>query len=106
MKLKVHRLPQADDDLWEIWATIALERPKAADRFVSRIYAAEDLLCEFPQLGEARPELAADLRKWTVGPYLMLYRLMPDAIEVVRILHGAQDLPTVVARPSSNPPAD
>ncbi|HZZ90552.1 MAG TPA: type II toxin-antitoxin system RelE/ParE family toxin [Caulobacteraceae bacterium] len=96
MAHKVKRLPRADDDLWELWAHIAVERPKAADRLVARFYAAEDLLSDFPQLGEARPDLAPDLRKWTVDPYLMLYRITHEAIEIVRILHGAQDLAAVL----------
>jgi plasmid stabilization system protein ParE len=28
----------------------------------------------------------------------MLYRITPEAIEIVRILHGAQDLPAIVGK--------
>ena len=94
MPNRVRRLPKADDDLWELWAAIAIDKPKAADHFVQRIYAAEDLLADFPEIGEARPEFAPGLRKWTVGPYLMFYRVTPAGIDIVRIVHGAQDLPT------------
>jgi len=104
--LRVRRLPQANDDLWELWATIAIDKPKAANRFVGRIYAAEDLLADFPQLGEARTDLAPDLRKWTVGLYLMFYRITPDGVDIVRIVHGAQDLPALTGPLSPESPDD
>lgn len=93
MPLRVRRLPQAVEDAFDIWATIAVDNERAADRLVARFYAAEDLLAAFPEIGEARPEIATDLRKWTVSPYVMLYRVTDIAVEVVRIVHGARDLP-------------
>lgn len=93
MALRTRRLPQAIADLDDIWFEIAADNPRAADRFAGRVYEAEGLLAEFPQLGEARPDLGPDLRKWTVGTYLIVYRIDPDFITVIRILHGARDLP-------------
>lgn len=93
MPLRVRRLPQAVDDLFDIWATLAVDNEHAADRLIERFYAAEDLLGAFPEIGEARPEIAMDLRKWTVSPYVMLCRVTSDAVEIVRVVHGARDLP-------------
>lgn len=76
--------------------TIAEDSLRAADAVVRNIYAAEDRLATFPELGELRPEFGADFRKWTVGKYLILYKIEPAAIAVVRILHGARDIPTVL----------
>ncbi len=81
--------------MFDIWATIAVDSQSAADRLAARFYAAEDLLGAFPEIGEARPEIAADLRKWTVSPYVMLYRVTADAVEIVRVVHGARDLPAL-----------
>lgn len=92
MPHKVRRHPQAVEDLDEIWLTIALDNRRAADRLAERIYRAEDLIAEFPEVGEARPELGAGVRKWTIGKYIMFYRTEGDAINVIRILHGARDL--------------
>ena len=92
MPLKVRRLPQAVDDLHEIWLQIALDSQRAADRFAELVYAAEDMLADYPALGEARPDLASGLRKWRVWKYLLLYRVDEDAVTIVRILHGARDL--------------
>ena len=92
----MRRLARADEDIFDIWATIATDSPRAADRLVQRFYAAEDLLAQFPEIGEARSDLAPEIRKWTVGAYLMLYRVTEDAVVIVRVLYGARDLPSVL----------
>jgi toxin ParE1/3/4 len=50
------------------------------------------LLADHPQLGPARPDIAADCRYFPVGSYLILYRLIPDGIEVVRVVQGSRRL--------------
>lgn len=45
------RRPVALQDLSNIWLTIALDNPNAADRVASRIYDAEERLAAFPELG-------------------------------------------------------
>jgi toxin ParE1/3/4 len=70
-----------------------MDSPKAADRLVQRFYQAEDLLAQFPEIGEARPDLAPDIRKWAVGAYLMFYRVTADTVLITRVLYGARDLP-------------
>ena len=50
-------------------------------------------LSENPRLGPARPDLAADLRYFPVGRYVLLYREIPGGVEIVRCVHGARDLP-------------
>lgn len=95
MPLKVRRLPQAADDMFEIWAAVAAHNARAADRLIDRFYDAEEVLGRNPEIGEARPEIAPDFRKWTVAPYVMFYRVTADAVEVVRVLHGARDFEAV-----------
>ena len=60
-----------------------------------RIEEAERLLAEHPLIGQARPHLHPDLRGWLVRPYLILYRVDPDYLSIVRIVHGARDLPSL-----------
>ncbi len=43
-------------------------------------------------MGPARPDLAADLRYFVVGAYLILYRESDDSVEIVRVVHGAMNL--------------
>lgn len=92
MALEVRRSTLADRDLDDIWLYIAIDNVTAADQLVDRIAAAEDRLALFPRLGKARDDIAPDLRGWTVGDYIVLYRVTLSHLEIVRIVHGARDL--------------
>lgn len=83
----------ASADLEDIWLFIAQDSPDAADRFIRTIVSRFPTLASLPYLGRQREELAARLRSFPVGNYLIFYRPMDDGIEVVRILHGARDFP-------------
>jgi toxin ParE1/3/4 len=59
-------------------------------------------LVEFPELGARyeidHPELT-DLRVFPIPRfknYLMFYRIREDEIDVVRIIHGARDIPAIL----------
>lgn len=93
--LEIDRLPEADEDFREIWLTIALDNLSAADRMARRIYEAEDRLAEFPEIGVARPDLAKGLRQWPIVDYLIFYRIDDNRLTIVRILHGARNLPSL-----------
>lgn len=82
--------PRAQVDLLEIWAFIARDNRRAADRLLDRIETQCRMLAGSPGLGRARPEIAPDARAWVVGQYLILYRAIDDGIEVVRVVHGAR----------------
>ncbi|WP_304218833.1 type II toxin-antitoxin system RelE/ParE family toxin [Phenylobacterium aquaticum] len=89
---RLRRAPQATIDADEIWMSIAVDSESAADRLLTRMDDAEQRLADFPHLGRERPDIAPDARSWGVGNYLILYRIAPDAVEIIRILHGARDL--------------
>jgi toxin ParE1/3/4 len=84
--------PQAEADLEEIWLTIALDNPKAADRVLRRISEKLNHLAQFPEMGVLRPDIATTARMLIAGSYLILYQSNNDDVEVVRVLHGARDL--------------
>jgi toxin ParE1/3/4 len=48
-------------------------------------------------MGPARPDIAPDARAFVVGRYLVLCRLVDDGIEIIRVVHGARDLPGIFA---------
>lgn len=83
--------PRAEADLAALGDYIAADNPPAATRFLAKIEAQCRRLGENPQLGPARPEIAPDLRLWVVDKYLILYRVVTDGVEVVRVVHGARD---------------
>ena len=88
----VRRTALAEDDLVGIWIYIAHDNPDAADRLLDEIDNKCSLLAENPQLGRVRPDIAPELRHFPVASYLILYRLVPDGIEVARVVHGARNL--------------
>lgn len=84
----------AENDLEEIWFYIALDNPEAADALLDKIDEQSASLARDPRLGRARLELLDELRSFPVGNYVLFYRPMDDGIEIVRVLHGARDLPS------------
>ncbi|MFL6856891.1 MAG: type II toxin-antitoxin system RelE/ParE family toxin [Allosphingosinicella sp.] len=90
--MRLRRLPQAIRDVDDIWNWIAAEDFAAAQRWARHVVEATDRLIDFPNSGTPRPELAAGVRSIVVGRYLALYRVGPDSVDIVRIVHGARDL--------------
>jgi toxin ParE1/3/4 len=43
-------------------------------------------------MGMARDDIAAGMRHFPVGNYLILYRVLGDGVEVVRYVHGMRRL--------------
>jgi toxin ParE1/3/4 len=69
-------------------------RSGAAARHVAlSIHRRIDLLGEFPEYG--RTGRKPDTRELVFSglPYLAVYRIHKNAVEILRILHGAQDWP-------------
>jgi len=87
---------QAQDDLLDIWSTIALDNGPAADRFSDRVYDACALIASQPGIGPARDELGPGLRIHPVGKYLVVYRESESHIDIVRVVHGARFLPDML----------
>jgi len=84
--------PEAREDLKSIYRYIAQDNPSAAGRLRQVFLERFRLLAQGPLLGEARDDLATDLRMFTAGNYVILYRPTEDGIAVVQIVHSAQDL--------------
>ncbi|ALK10395.1 type II toxin-antitoxin system RelE/ParE family toxin [Blastochloris viridis] len=92
MSHAVVRRPRARLDLIEAWSYVAGDSETAADRLLERIERALAMLSENPFAGRARPELAADLRSFPVGNYVLFYRPQRSGIELVRVLSGYRDI--------------
>ena len=84
--------PHAQDDLDNIWSYIADDSRSAADRLIELFQQKFLLLSSQPLIGEARPQLAADLRSFCVGNHVVFYRLIKHGIEVARVIHAARDI--------------
>jgi toxin ParE1/3/4 len=92
----VLRTRQAEDVLLDIWHYVAQDNPGAADRVLAHIEKTLDLLARNPLMGPARPDLRDGLRYFASGRYLILYSAHEDGVMLVRVLHGARHLPSLL----------
>jgi toxin ParE1/3/4 len=88
--------PRASADLADIWAYIAEGSVRQADRFAATIDDHFQALARRPQMGRSRPELARNVRSFPVGKYVIFYVALVDGVEVVRVLHGARDIDSIM----------
>ncbi len=91
----VQRTRQADADLLEIWVYIAENNVEAANRLIQSLGRRCHDCAELPGMGRRRDDLSPGLRSLTEGSYIIFYRLAEHGIEIVRVLHGARELPSV-----------
>jgi len=91
----VFRTSQADADLTQIALHIAEQNPGAADRWLDLIDAKCRALSRMPEIGRKRFDLAAGLRSLAVTNYVIFYRPVSNGIQVIRVLHGARDIPVL-----------
>ena len=90
---------RAEDDLAEIWATIAAARDeRTADRMHRKILEACRSHARLPESGRLRDDLAPGLRSFPVRPYVVFFRPEEETILVLRILHGRRDTERIMPR--------
>ncbi len=90
--------PEALQDMSDIYHFIALDNPEAANRIICSFEANIALLAKEPELGQMKPRLR-HLRLWVITEfpnYLVFYREKNKQVEIVRIVHGARDLPSLL----------
>ena len=81
-------------DLGEVHTHIAKDDERVADAMVRRIVArAERQLSVLPESG--RPGRIAKTRELVLSdtPYILPYRILGDAIHILRVLHSARRWP-------------
>jgi toxin ParE1/3/4 len=85
--------PEAAADFATIVEYIRRENPTAAERVARTIYEGVAAVASFPKQG--RPGKTKGTRElvFTPLPYVAVYRLRDDTVDIVRILHGAQRWP-------------
>lgn len=88
--MSLFRTAQAAEDLIDIWLYIANDNPTAADKMLSRFESVFETLTQQPEFGAARPDIAPELRHFPVGNYLVLYRIVENGVEIVRVVYGSR----------------
>jgi toxin ParE1/3/4 len=74
--LRIHKSPEAENDLDEIWWYIAQDNPDSADKLLDEIDETSRKLARFTNMGRNRDELHQGLKSFPVGMYLIfIYQL-------------------------------
>ena len=89
-------LPAARADLVEIGDFIAQDNPGRALSFLAEIEAKMLEAAERPESFPARDDVCAGLRSARHGRYLIFFLNDDDEVQIVRVLHGARDLPRIL----------
>ena len=91
--MTVRWLDQAVEDLKTVRTYIARDNPSAAADIAQRIRDAVKILSDYPAAGRAGR--VPNTRELVVAgtPYILPYRVRAESVEILRVLHGAQQWP-------------
>ena len=82
---------QALADVDAVGSYIARDSPRYAALVVARILRAAERLAQFPRSGRIVPEYGReDVREIIVQGYRVIYRAVPDEVEIVTVHHGSR----------------
>lgn len=96
---KAQLTPRARRDLLAAVAWIARDNPPAARALRGTIALAADRLARHPKSGSERPDLADPPVRFLVltgFPYILVYNAAERPPLILRVLHGARDLPSAL----------
>ena len=80
-------------DVEHIRDYIAQDSPAYAQPFIERLLHTTRHLPRFPHSGRPMPEADnPSIREIIYQGYRIIYRLSPDTIEIVMVVHGSRDL--------------
>ena len=92
--MRVRWTENAIGHLVNIYEYIAINSPTYGRRMVDRITRRSEQIAEHPLSGRKVPEYEADdIRELIEKPYRIIYRIKPDQIDVIAVIHGARLLP-------------
>ena len=97
--------PGAKDDILRQFRYYLLEDAlDAATRFLDAVDQSIEAICDMPHIGAPKllknPALSG-LRFWAVKDFeamLIFYIVQPEALRVVRVLHGKRDIKKILER--------
>lgn len=92
--------PKSRQDLIDIGDYIARDSRANARRFVAKLMEQCQRIGNAPMGYVGREDLAPGLRMASLGRYVIFFRVIDGAVRVERVLHGARNLPAVLARDS------
>ena len=95
--MRVHWTNKALDHLLAIHQYVAQNSEIYADRLVDRPTRRSEQIGLFPESGRMVPEYKrVDIREVIERPYRIIYRVKEDQVDVLSVVHTAQQLPPEV----------
>jgi toxin ParE1/3/4 len=85
----------ASRDLNEIADYFAENSLEAGDRFFRAFNRKCQQLVAFPNSGKSYATIRPDLRGLSLEGYVIFYRILDDGIEILRVVSGRRDFPSV-----------
>jgi toxin ParE1/3/4 len=89
----VYYAPTARAHLEDIWRSVFIENPRAADNLIRRIVKRIETASEQPGMGSPRPYLSPRARILVEGRYVVIYEPVEGAraVNVLAVVHGMRD---------------
>ena len=95
--MKVVITEAAWSDMLRIGRTIQADNPKRAETFLDELHHCCVTLADMPKAYPIIPRYEkAGIRRRVHGNYLVFYRFADERIEVLHVLHGAQDYESIL----------
>lgn len=96
MPLSIVRTPQAKEDVLGIWEYVAKDSIRSADALVERFELVFRALSTSPNIGVSRSDLLEGLRSFPEGRFLIFYRHVGNALDIVRVVPAARQITPVL----------
>jgi len=89
--MRVHWTDNATAHLLDIYEYIARDSSIYAKRMLDRLTRRSEQIASFPMSGRKVPEYEADdIREIIEKPYRIIYRVKPDQLDVLAVVHCRQ----------------
>ena len=94
---RIERTLAAEHDLQEIGYYIAREqhRPATGEKILRQIDDKCKAYADQPEMGTARPDLGSSYRVFHHQRWVVIYRPIQSGIEILRVVDGARDYPSL-----------
>ena len=91
--MRVTVSPLAERDLEAIGDFVARDNPVRAVSFVAELREQCSIVARAPKAYRLRPELGETIRSCAHGNYVIFFAATDSLVTIVRVLHGAMDIP-------------
>jgi addiction module RelE/StbE family toxin len=92
--MKVFWTDKATSHLLSIYEYIQQDSPIYAEKLLDKLISRSEQIASFPYSGRKVPEYDAEhIREIFEGKYRIIYRVNEDAVDILAVIHGVQQLP-------------